>query len=170
MNKQVIVSFSFLVLLLQSLQATPLTRRATITGGRGANGNCTIAIDVDGAAEVEISGDTGVLTTLSGQTAVWRRFQCSQPLPHSPGDFDVVGINGRGGIRLIREPRSNRGVAVIRVEDRKGGRDAYTFDLHWRGFGGGKTGRRCHRPFRQATVPVRAEVLWRGQFSFVRIP
>ena len=137
MNKQAIVTLLFLVVPLQSLFATSLTRHATITGGPGANGRCTIAVDVDGTAKVEISGDTGVLTTLSGQTAVWRRFQCSQPLPHSPGDFDVVGINGRGSIRLIRDPRSNRGTAVIRIEDRKGGREAYTLDLHWRGFGRG---------------------------------
>jgi hypothetical protein len=137
MNKQVIMSLLAIALPLQSLYATPVTRQAIITGGRGVNGKCTISIDVDGAAEVEISGDRGVLTTLSGQPAAWRRFQCSQPLPRNPGDFDLVGINGRGDVRLVHDPRANRGTAVIRIDDRKSGRAAYTFDFHWRGFGGG---------------------------------
>jgi hypothetical protein len=40
-------------------------------------GKCTIEVDVDGAAEVAVSGDSGRLRTLSGQTAVWRRFESS---------------------------------------------------------------------------------------------
>jgi hypothetical protein len=137
MNKRLLVILLLLVAPLQYLYATALTRQAIITGGRGPNGHCTISIDVDGAAEVEISGDTGVLTTLLGQTAAWRRFQCSQPLPRHPGDFSLVGINARGDIRLVRDPRGNRGSAVIRIDDRKSGRAAYTFDIQWRGFGGG---------------------------------
>ena len=137
MNKRLLVILLLLVAPLQYLYATALTRQAIITGGRGPNGHCTISIDVDGAAEVEISGDTGVLTTLLGQTAAWRRFQCSQPLPRHPGDFSLVGINARGDIRLVRDPRANRGSAVIRIDDRKRGRAAYTFDIQWRGFGRG---------------------------------
>jgi hypothetical protein len=137
MNKQVIMSGLSLFVLLQSLQATPITRRATITGGGRVGGRCTIEVTVDGAAEVEVWGDTGVLKTLSGQTAVWRRFQCSEPLPSRPGDFRFAGVDGRGSIRLIRDPRSNQGTAVIRIEDRKGGREGYTFDLTWRRSGDG---------------------------------
>jgi hypothetical protein len=137
MNKQVIMSGLFLFVLLQSLQATPITRRATITGGGRVGGRCTIEVTVDGAAEVEVWGDTGVLKTLSGQTAVWRRFQCSEPLPSRPGDFRFAGVDGRGSTRLIRDPRSNQGTAVIRIEDRKGGREGYTFDLTWRRSGDG---------------------------------
>jgi hypothetical protein len=131
MNNKVVMSMSFLFVLVQALHAEPSTRRATIMGGVGT-GKCTIEVNVDGAAEVEVSGDTGVLTTLSGQTAVWRRFQCSQPLPSSPIDFRMVGIDGRGSVRLIRDPGRNRGTAVIRIEDPKGGREGYTFDLRWR--------------------------------------
>jgi hypothetical protein len=137
MNKQVIMSVAFLFALMQPLLAAPISRRAMITGGGRGSGKCTIEVNVDGAAEVEISGDMGFLRTLSGQTAAWRRFQCNEPLPPNPGDFRFVGIGGRGGIRLIRDPRSNRGSAVIHIEDRKGGRGDYTFDLQWRGFGGG---------------------------------
>jgi hypothetical protein len=34
---------------------------------------------------------------------------------------------------LVRDPNSNRGVAVIRIEDPKNGREGYTGDIMWRG-------------------------------------
>lgn len=108
-------------------------RRASITGDRGDNGKCTIEVDVDDAAEVEIWGDQGRLITVSGQPSEWRRFQCSEPLPRDPGDFRFRGIDGRGRVNLLRDPRNNRGVAVVRIDDTKGGREGYTFDLEWRG-------------------------------------
>ena len=48
--------------------------RATISGGRGDRGKCTIEVEVDGSADVEIRGDRGVLRTLTGRAALWRRF------------------------------------------------------------------------------------------------
>jgi hypothetical protein len=117
---------------------TTLTRQATILGGGGpGGGKCTIEVDVDGAAEVSVSGGMGHLRTLSGQTAVWRRFQCTGPLPRNMGDFRFRGIDGRGSQTLLRDPRSNRGTAVVHINDPKGGREGYTFDLEWRGGGGG---------------------------------
>ena len=41
---------------------------------------------------------------------------------------------------LIRDPRNNRGIAVVRLEDPKGGREGYTFDIEWRGLSGGRSG------------------------------
>jgi hypothetical protein len=113
------------------------TRRASIRGGGGDGGKCTIEVVVDDAAEVEISGDTGRLRTLSGSQATWRRFECSSPLPRNPVDFRFVGIDGRGRVSLVGDPRGGRGVAVVRIEDQKGGREGYTFDLEWRGNSGG---------------------------------
>jgi len=117
-------------------QEVALTRRATLTG-RGGDGKCTIEVDVDGAAEVEVSADMGLLRTLEGQTAVWRRFECNGPLPRNPGEFRFRGIDGRGNVYLVRDPRNSRGRAVVRIEDRKGGREGYTFDLEWRGSSSG---------------------------------
>lgn len=116
------------------------TRRASIRGGGGDQGKCTIEVEVDGAAEVEILGDTGRLRTLSGQRASWRRFECTGPLPTSPVDFRFRGIDGRGNQNLVADPRSGRGGAVVRIEDSKGGREGYTFDLEWRGGYGGQYG------------------------------
>ncbi len=89
--------------------------RASITGG-GGDGKCTIEVDVDDVAMVEISGAQGRLITMSGQPAEWRRMQCNQPMPADPYDFRFTGIDGRGRVALVRDPRQNRGVAVIRIE------------------------------------------------------
>jgi hypothetical protein len=132
-NRQTSLSVAILVLLAQTAHATTVSRQATITGGGGAGGKCTIEVNVDGAAEVEVSGDTGLLRTLSGQPAAWRRFQSSGPLPQNPVDFRFVGIDGRGSVQLVQDPRGNRGKAVVRIYDPKGGREGYTFDLQWRG-------------------------------------
>jgi hypothetical protein len=110
--------------------------RATIRGGGSPNsGKCTIEVDVDDIAEVEISGDQGRIRALSGQPAQWRRFECSGVMPERPADFRFQGIDGRGRVQLVRDPRQNRGIAVVRIEDSKGGREGYTFDLTWQGGG-----------------------------------
>jgi hypothetical protein len=136
MNRQILLSAAILSVLTQSAHANPVSRRAIITGDSG-NGRCTVEVSVDHAAEIEISGDTGLLTTTAGQEALWRRFQCNAPLPRKPDSFRVVRTGGRGTVRLVQNPRSTRGRAVIQINDRQGGRANYTFDLQWRGAGGG---------------------------------
>src|SRR6266478_6068347 len=115
-----------------SVQAITLSRRAVIVPG-GGHGRCTIEVDVDGAAEVEIFGDMGNLRTLSGQVAVWRRFECNGVMPRNPFEFRFHGVDGRGHVELIREPRNSGGRAVVRIDDPRSGREGYTFDLEWRG-------------------------------------
>ena len=132
MNTQTFFRASILLLLFYPLRAQTSTRRATITGVRGP-GNCRIEVSVDHTAEVEIRGDIGNLTTLAGQTAYWRGFQCNTQLPHMPGDFRIARISGRGKVRLLKDPRSNRGAAVIHISDPKGGRATYSIDVAWRG-------------------------------------
>src|SRR6185369_12785698 len=112
------------------------TYRAQIRGG-GDHGKCTIEVDVDGVAEIEIQGDQGRMRTLSGNPAGWRRMECNQPLPQNPQGFRFSGVDGRGRQTLLRDPSSNRGVAVVRIEDPQGGHEGYTFDIEWGGPGGG---------------------------------
>lgn len=107
--------------------------RAAISGRGGDSGKCTIEVVVDDAADVEIRQNVGRIHTLSGQRAHWVRFQCNQPMPLHPAEFRFRGIDGRGRVELVRDPRSTRGVAVVRIHDPKGGREGYTFDLEWRG-------------------------------------
>lgn len=107
------------------------TRRAEIRGG-GGDGKCTVEVEIDGIAEVEIRGDEGRLATLQGSPAVWRRFVCNQVLTRNPSSFRFKGIDGRGRQTLVQEPGRN-GSAVIRLEDPEGGRHSYTFDIEWQG-------------------------------------
>ena len=62
---------------------------------------------------------------------------CTGPLPRNVADFRFSGVDGRGRQTLVSDPRNNRGVAVIRIEDPQGGREGYTFDITWSGGGGG---------------------------------
>jgi len=111
------------------------TRRADIRGG-GGDGKCTIEVEVDGVAEVEVRGDTGRLRTLEGRPAMWRRFVCNQPMPLNPAGFRFRGIDGRGRQELLRDP-GRGGAALVRIEDPRSGGEGYTFDLEWRGAFGG---------------------------------
>jgi hypothetical protein len=111
-------------------------RRATIRGGSPDRGKCTIEVVVDGAAEVEVRGDSAVLRNLSGQPPQWRRFECTGPVPGNPANFRFSGVDGRGRQTLVRDPR-NGGGAVVRIEDPDNGSEGYTFDLTWGAGGGG---------------------------------
>lgn len=108
--------------------------RANIRGGGGDNGKCTIEVEVDAVADVEVRGDTGWIRTLEGQPSTWRRFECTSAIPRNPVNFRFKGVDGRGDVRLIRDPSSG-GAAVVRINDSKGGREGYTFDLEWSGGG-----------------------------------
>jgi len=118
-----------------SAQRVTDRRTADIRGG-GGEGKCTIEVLVDGVAEVEVNGRNAQIRTLSGAPSTIRRFQCNQEMPNRPNDFRFEGIDGRGRQELVRAPGNGR-VAVVRIEDRQGGSEGYTFDLLWRGFGGG---------------------------------
>jgi hypothetical protein len=107
-------------------------RRATMRGGSPDRGKCTIEVVVDGAAEVEVRGDSAILRNLSGQPPQWRRFECTAPLPANPANFRFSGVDGRGRQTLVRDPR-NGGPAVVRIEDPDNGSEGYTFDLTWSG-------------------------------------
>ena len=120
-----------------SVEAQTYSRRATAMRGSGGDrGKCTIEVVVDGAAEVEVRGDTANLRNLAGQAPQWRRFECNGPLPADPVDFRFAGVDGRGRQQLIRDPR-NGGVAVVRIEDPQSGSEGYTFDLFWSNAPGG---------------------------------
>ena len=132
MRKRSLILLAGLWLWSAAAQATTFERRATFTGrDNGWGGRCTVEVDVDGAADVVVRGDRAFLHTLSGEPAVWRRFECTSPMPPRPGQFRFQGVDGRGGVHLIRDPRDG-GPTVIRIEDPRRGRESYTFDLEWR--------------------------------------
>jgi hypothetical protein len=112
-------------------------RKATISGSRGTSGRCVVEVRVDGIAEVDIFGDSGRLRNLAGQPATWTRMECTDPLPYQMSDFRFRGIDGRGNVRLVQDPRNNNSMAVVRIEDPKGGAEGYTFQIEWSGASGG---------------------------------
>jgi len=134
--------FGISILIAASAFAQPYQRRAQIVGGGNSDrGKCTIEVVIDGAAEVEIRGDTGTLRNLSGQPPQWRRFECTSAMPANASNFRFAGVDGRGRQELVRDPREG-GVAVIRLEDPQGGSEGYTFDITWNNGGGGGYGDR----------------------------
>jgi len=138
MKQWIVLPACMLMSLLFAASAMAAVRQAVIHGDR-ANGSerCTIVADVDGSAEVKISGDSADLRTISGAEATWRRFQCSAPVPPNPSGFRLARVFGRGSVRLIREPRGHRGVALLRIDDPQKGRACYTFEVQWRRAGDG---------------------------------
>jgi hypothetical protein len=141
MKRLLIYTYFAMSLVSATAAAQTLDRRADIRGGSSGGGKCTFEIEVDGSAEVQFSGNVGRLRTISGQPAIWRRLECTEPLPRNPVDFRFRGIDGRGRVALIRDPRGGRDWAVVRIDDPDGGREGYTFDLEWRGSGGSSYGR-----------------------------
>jgi hypothetical protein len=112
-----------------------MQRRANMVGGGSANGGrCVADIVVDGAAELQVSGDTASLRNLSGGRPEWRAFECTSPMP--PNADIRVDINGRGRAQLVSTPR-NGGPAVIRIEDPKGGAEVYQLQMTWTGYNAG---------------------------------
>lgn len=102
-------------------------------GSGGTSGKCTIEVRVDASAEVDIYGDSGRLRTVAGQQATWTRMDCSDALPAAMSDFRFRGIDGRGSVKLAQDPRNNNGMAVVRIDDAKGGSEGYTFSIEWSG-------------------------------------
>ncbi len=127
----------FTVVLAAQAQVSDQVRRATVGGVGGASGKCTIEVRVDMMAEVDVYGDSGRLRTLAGQPAAWSRLECTNPLPYRMTDFRFRGIEGRGTQRLVQDPRSNNSIAVIRIEDSRGGSERYLFEIEWSGGSGG---------------------------------
>jgi hypothetical protein len=124
------------ILALQA-QVPDQIRQATISGSGGTSGKCTIEVRVDIAAEVDVYGNSGRLRTIAGQPATWNRMECTGALPYNMSDFRFKGIDGRGQVKLVQDPRNNNGMAVVRIDDPRSGAEGYTFDIEWSGASGG---------------------------------
>ena len=131
MRNRLLLATAALTVFMGTMTAQNLTRKMTSVGGGAPDrGKCTIEVVVDGAAEVEIRGDTATLRNLSGAAPQCRRFECTGPLPSNPANFRFNGVDGRGRQQLIHDPRSG-GSALVRVDDPDNGSEGYTFDIFW---------------------------------------
>lgn len=101
---------------------------------------------VDGTSYVRIRGRQVNVETSSGLPVQRQRFEFSDPLPRSAANLELSVFDGRGRVRLVEEPRQgNNFSALVRIDDRSGGRDFYSFELRWydrdwRDNGGGWSG------------------------------
>lgn len=128
MNGQVLLTVLTAAALAGPASAQIQQRARMIGGGSPNAGRCYAEVVVDGAAELQIYGETANLRNLSGGQPQWRRFECSSPMP---ANADVrVNINGRGRAQLVASPR-NGGPAVVRIEDSKGGAEVYQLEFQW---------------------------------------
>jgi hypothetical protein len=121
------------------LTAQDIQRKANIGRGFGPNEGCTVDVVVDGAAEIEIRGDTAIMRNLSGGAPQFRQFECSRPMPPNAPGFRFNAVDGRGRQELVRTPRDG-GPVVVRIDDPQGGAGEYRFEVMWgpdRGFGRG---------------------------------
>jgi hypothetical protein len=106
-----------------------MQRRATMVGGgNGDSGRCYAEVVVDGAAQLELRGDTASLRDLSGQQPQWQRLECTGALPPN-ADLHMTA-NGRGRAQLVEGAR-NGGPAIVRIEDPEGGANVYQIELTW---------------------------------------
>jgi hypothetical protein len=131
MHKRLFLLSTMVVAISGTISAQIQQRKMTPVGGGGSDwGKCTIEVVVDGAAEVEIRGDTANLRNLSGAAPQWRRFECTGSLPGNPANFRFSGVDGRGRQQLVHDPRT-AGSALVRIEDPDNGSEGYTFDITW---------------------------------------
>jgi hypothetical protein len=153
----------FIVVLVAPAQVSEQVRSATISGSGGTSGRCTIEVRVDITAEVDIYGDAGRLRTLAGQPAAWTRMDCDNPLPYRMTNFSFRRIEGRGTQQLVSDPRTNNSIAVIRIDDPRGGADSYTFEIEWSGASGGSpTGAFRTSAYPGASTSARTAAMRRG--------
>jgi hypothetical protein len=130
MNGRILFTVLTAAALTGSASAQNQQRARMIGGGSSDAGRCFAEVVVDGAAELQVYGDTASLRNLSGGEPQWRRFECTSPMPQNA---DVrLNINGRGRAQLISSPR-NGGPAVVRIEDSKGGAEVYQMEFQWTG-------------------------------------
>lgn len=100
---------------------------------QAADGRCILRVRIDDETDVEMRGDRVLLRTLSGRAGRDDGSECSQPLPAGGfSKFSFRGIDGRGEVRLVQEPRlGNQWTAIVAIRDKRGGDEGYTFELSW---------------------------------------
>lgn len=111
--------------------AASMERHAELAGAPpDAAGKCTIEVEIDVRAEVQIQDESALLRNLGGKRPEWKRFQCTNPMPLHPAGFRLTKVAGRGRIKLTVDP-SNGDPATVLLEDPDTGTGIYIFDISW---------------------------------------
>jgi hypothetical protein len=117
-------------------------RRMKDYNEQSRDGRCVLRVRVDDETDVELRGNNVLLRTITGRPGKDEGSECSQPLPAGGFTrFNFKGIDGRGEVRLVQEPRlGNNWTAIVAIRDKKGGDEGYTFELSWTTDGSALTG------------------------------
>ena len=107
--------------------------RGGAVGDRGDAGALRWSGEVDAVAEIRIQGRRVEYVSRSGRSLYNVRFDVrGAGLPARDVPLDLRRFAGRGNVIIAQYPRSWNGwTAVIKIDDSRGGTDAYDFDLRW---------------------------------------
>ncbi|MEP6763237.1 MAG: hypothetical protein ABJB66_02950 [Gemmatimonadaceae bacterium] len=88
---------------------------------------------VDGVAEIRIQGNRVESDSRQGQRLRDVKYDVlGAALPRRDVRVELAGDVGRGSVQVVQQPSMWNGyVAIIRIEDRRGGYGAYDFDVRW---------------------------------------
>jgi hypothetical protein len=104
------------------VRAQEFPHRARITGGgNNVAGKCTVEVVVDGAAEVDVHGDNGVLRNLSGQPPQWRspRVPWDRTEQHGREPIHSVSTRTQVSTTALRPSRFAISAGVDRSSDNR---------------------------------------------------
>jgi hypothetical protein len=88
--------------------------------------------EVDGTSVIHVRGDRLDIEDRGGASAQRDRHRFHERLPELRQTVDVRRLQGRGNVRVIRQPdASNNFTLSVRIEDRMGGRDFYSLAFYW---------------------------------------
>lgn len=117
----------------QDLDVTFKPRQMKDWNEQGADGRCIIRVVVDDEADIELRGDEVRVRVLRGGSGRDDGSECTQWLP--VGGFTRFawrGIDGRGEVRMVQEPRpGNNYTAIVAIKDSRRGTEGYTFEFSW---------------------------------------
>ncbi len=100
--------------------------------GYSGPGSMTWSGRVDDYVELRIQGTRVWSNERQGAPTLRERYNFSSPLPRADVRVSVKKRDGRGRVSLIQQPnRSNGYVAVVLIDDDKGGADDYRVELKW---------------------------------------
>ncbi len=108
-------------------------RGGAVGGDRRDAGALRWSGEVDAVAEIRIQGRRVEYVSRSGRSLYNVRFDVrGAGLPARDVPLDLRRFAGRGNVTISQYPRAWNGwTAVIKIDDSRGGTDAYDFDLRW---------------------------------------
>lgn len=92
--------------------------------------------EVDGISILSIRGNRISIEDRQGLPVQRQRYRFFERLPDSNQSVRMEVREGRGGVRILEQPRlDNNYTLVVSIEDRQGGSSFYSLEFYWRAGG-----------------------------------